>query len=235
MNYFFGIVFVAALLLGGPLRSQDNAIDLRGVGLIIEGPTGGCTGTLVKPDLVLTAAHCVLGRKTGGDYIEPERYRFFPSTVSGVPGRSFPGASIAVHPVYLLLPQGSNKRLRRDIALIRLVEPVPAELATPLPVSAPDLFPTRGFLLSYRGQEGGPLRQRSCPVISEENQFLVLGCKVVGGESGSPVLVKSDDGMRVYAVVSSRFRIKQQPVALAAIAGYGFEGMLQAMLNGQGR
>ncbi|MGR3291264.1 MAG: trypsin-like serine peptidase [Paracoccaceae bacterium] len=215
--------------------AQESRLDVRGVGLVTQAGNSGCTGTLVAPDLVLTAAHCLLGRNKSGAYFPPSAFMFYPSTADGSPGQGFPGLKISVHPVFLLLPEGSKKKLRRDIGLVRLKLPVPANLATPLPISPPDLFPTRGFVLSYRGKLGGPLRQRACPVISEQDQVLVLGCKVVGGESGSPFLVKQNNNLSVYAVVSSRFRIKQQPVGLAIVAGHGFAGMLQAMQGGQGR
>jgi len=45
---------------------------------------------------------------------------------------------------------------------------------------------------------------------------VTLACEVQGGESGAPVLRKVDDGLELVAVVSSRSRLGNQPVALAS-------------------
>ena len=86
------------------------------------------------------------------------------------------------------------------------------------------------FLVSWRAGEGSRPRQRRCLVIEGEVPGVVtLGCQVRGGESGAPVLRLVPDGVELVAIVSSRSRLGQQPVAIASDVTLRIPPLLQRL------
>jgi hypothetical protein len=84
-----------------------------------------CTGTLIAPDVVLTAGHCVSPAGSMRVDITGEDAT---TTL-----RSFGVRTALAHPAYN--PEGNNgDRLSNDIGLLVLAEEVPADVAAPLPL-----------------------------------------------------------------------------------------------------
>jgi len=107
-------------------------------------------------------------------------------------------------------------QFRFDIAVARLESAVPPERAQPFPFGDDAAIGEQLFLMSWRKGEGSYPRQRSCPVIDGLNGLVTLGCRVEGGESGSPLLRKTEAGLELVAILSSRSTVLEQPVALAS-------------------
>ncbi len=70
--------------------------------------------------------------------------------------------------------------------------------------------------MSWRKDETEAPRQRKCQVIAGVEGLVTLGCAVLGGESGAPVLRETDDGLELVAIISSRTRQFFRPVAQAS-------------------
>lgn len=193
------------LMLAAPVVADP--LDAAGR---LENPDtgGGCSAVLVEPDVVLTAAHCVpLDSVTHSQVFRLEDALNHPPTAL---------TARAVHPLYGEATSRTEWRFRFDLAAVRLAEPVPPEVAMPMQAGPEARLGERLFLLSWKdGAEPRP-RQRACEVIPGVRGLITLACEVGGGESGAPVVRKTDDGVELVGIVSSRSRQFNQPTAQAS-------------------
>jgi secreted trypsin-like serine protease len=193
----------AAALVGGA-QSADQGIA-RHVVLIVGGHSL-CSGVAIAPDLVLTAAHCVL---------ENGKYRLLTfesrrSTVKDV-------ASVAPH------PQFSPSADAPDLALVKLAAQPAANLAPAafsdrrVPPSVGDRFIVAGFGVAVQGDRKTAGRLRAAMLVATDrpsSQQLSLvdprklgetaGLGVCNGDSGGPVFDEHDHALVGIVSWSSR-------------------------------
>ena len=199
------LILVAAL----PAEAAGN---LEAAGRIYDPVTGGsCSGVLVAPGMVATAAHCIPGR-TVEDGFDGITFRTAP------PSKAVAVEAGFLHPLYDSENARTDWKFRFDIGLLRLADRGYGGAFGLMPVGE-DAEPGETlFLVSWRLSDGPQPRQRPCPVLSIGIEGLVtLGCEVTGGESGAPLFRKrAEGGLELVAILSSRGQLLDQPIAQAS-------------------
>jgi hypothetical protein len=177
--------------------------------LAVVGLTGGgfqfCTGTLIRPDVVITAAHCLppnLGDFGISSYSQIDVF-FGTNVGSGdfvpaIDGWTHPGWNIDV--------------FENDIGLLRLASPGPT---TPIPFATEPMTlsdqgaPVRlvGFGITQEGANDSGVKRHGNTNIAEVFQFVfTMGLQPSGtcsGDSGGPTLMMRG-GQEVVAGIHSR-------------------------------
>jgi len=200
-----------AALLASPAASQNSGLirltdrdDLFGweaVGRVEQGASGYCTGVLIAPDLVLTAAHCVFDRQ--GNRIAPETMRFRAGLRDG---KTIAERGVARHvapKAYDPLGGMSAENVRNDAALLELETPIQSALADPFVLHGAPRAGLRLSVVSYgRDRDSAPSWQRDCGLEAFGGGLMQFDCDVTFGSSGAPVFTRDGHRARILSLVS---------------------------------
>ncbi len=168
-----------------------------GVGRISygEAPRPGaaiCTGVLVAPDLVLTAAHCVR------DAVQrPEAIRFDAGWSGTYSAGQRQGAAVILAGE---APEPGVAGLATDVALVVLDQAYPRSGFPPLPLAAPAHGPFT--LIGFdRTAPDRPMMPAICRSVATLANLIALDCAVRSGNSGAPLLQRHGDDWTVVATI----------------------------------
>ena len=204
-------------------RADSREYPWSAVGRLNKRTGGHCTGTLIGPDLVLTAAHCLWNKRTR---------RFLPKVslhfVAGWQRGEYLAHSKAAE---LILPAGyrpdpaKRGKLHLDWALVRLAEPV-GETTGYLGVERLDrkvlarLMQEQAVFVQagYSQDKKHVLTvHAACRMagFTGKTDLLAHHCDAVPGDSGSPIFRFDGEGFRIVGIHVATTKRRNPTLGLA--------------------
>ncbi|OAN52901.1 protease ydgD precursor [Paramagnetospirillum marisnigri] len=180
---------------------------------------GHCSGTLIGPKLVATAAHCLWNRRTQRP-MPASAYTF----VAGFDRGEYLKASkvVALHPApgwqFGDDRQASNSRAD-DWALMELEDPVGDEIGW-IALAEPKTGMTIGVAGYGRDRAFVPLAHLGCRLLEQPRPGVFYhDCDAVQGESGGPVFAWVGDQIRLVAINVAVIPSKGEMGVAASVGG----------------
>jgi hypothetical protein len=197
----------AYAIVGGGAPSTDGVA--RSVVTIVGSRGNFCTGAMIAPKIVLTAAHCV---QPGSEYKIVEYGADRQPSLQDV-------KAVAIHPGFNMQTMLAH-RATADVALMQLEAPArgkaPAVLGAPnIPILVGSRFTIAGIGVTVRGdgKSGGAIRVAGLVATGKPGTLQIRLVDPVGqgtrdglgactGDSGAPVFEDKQTGPAIVGVVS---------------------------------
>jgi len=220
-----------------PLRkllTADEAKAWQGVGRINMRNAGFCTGAMIAPDLVLTAAHCMFHPQTGA-LLKPSDIEFLAGWRSGRAGAQRKARRFVVHKNYAPGRKVQVEKVSSDIAIIELELPITGNFIKAFEYySKPEVGDDVKVVSYAQDRSEAPSIEEPCQVIGADTRALILTCNVDYGASGSPIFVIDKGVPKIASVISAKAIVDGKKVALGASLGKPLEELLKQLRANRG-
>ncbi len=224
----FALVALVLMMLAGIVHADEAKSDLVGIegddnrtaieteewpwtalGRINREIGGHCTGALVAPDLVLTAAHCLYNFKDERWTI-PIEVHFVAGYHRGKYSEHAKATAFTISPKWVPSRAKNESNIGNDWALMELdhsfdVEPV--ELSSRSFQEMKEAAAEGELTIAgYNGDYAEILTEDSgCRLVSkaEKGRLLLHDCDATYGSSGAPLLLETEDGPEIIGLQSA--------------------------------
>lgn len=221
MRYLIAFVFSVCATMSTAqglfsLESNEDGRKWEAVGRLEISGKAFCTGALIAPDVVLTAAHCLYDAATGAR-VPVEEIQFLAGWRNGRAAAYRRVRKAVAHPDYAYTGPSDSSRVRNDLALVQLQHPIRNTTISPFATDTRPATGDRVGVVSYaHDRSEAPSLQELCQVVARQDGMLILSCSVDFGASGSPVFSFDDDGIpRIVSVISAKAQANGKAVSLA--------------------
>ena len=198
--------------------------------------TSDCTGTLIAPDVVLTAAHCI-GDYDFGEPLPPHSILVLSGQLDAsqpASGSAYRVSQVIPHQSYdpraMLDPDPDGLAIWHDIGILILEEPIHTQRPSPIPsVEEFDEWVPRGTQLVISGygvtetssEDGGVLYIAETPFqVRNSHEVLAGGAgfpDTCFGDSGGPLYLPIDGGHALLGVTSRAADLERDECGLGGV------------------
>lgn len=245
MRFWLVAIFAALTSVPGPAAAEDatelssmmTAYDARGweaVGRLNIGWSGMCTGAMISPRLVLTAAHCMYNSRTGKQ-VDPKSIQFQAGFRNGRASATRKVIRAVVNPAYVYSGPEGDMQVSNDLALLELSSDIRLSNVQPFVTGKRPRKGQQVGVVSYaHDRSESPSIQEVCHVLARQRGSLVLSCDVDFGSSGAPIFAVVDGKPQIVSVVSAKAEVRGRKVSLGTNLEKPLAEMIALLQSGSG-